>query len=197
MSAQIANLIVSLDEIDDDIACREADLEANPDDEKAAADLDDRERLDILRDIRNAYNEEGNKAFENASVLCQEEARIFARIIQDEKLLAGHWTLNDSERTASNWINLEADDMWDKFPDLVDLLEPSYHECYCFWEDCSQTLRFDDGSLTLRLPHDVAVQFIKDHGIVVGLDRLIDRRDTLAEKLNVANRLLAEMRALQ
>ena len=157
----------------------------------------DRERLDILRDIRDAYKEAGNQAFEDASVLCQEEARILAKIIQDEKLLAGNWTLHDNEGEGWCWINLEADGMWDVFPALRDLLEPRFHECYCLWEDISQTLRFDDGALTLRLPHEVAIQFIKDHGIVVGLNRLIDYRGILVEKLDVVNRLLAEMRALQ
>ena len=41
MSAEIANLMVVLDEIEDDISCRESDLSLDPDDEVAAADLDD------------------------------------------------------------------------------------------------------------------------------------------------------------
>jgi len=40
MSAEIANLLVSLDEIEDDISCREHDLSIDPDDEVAAEDLD-------------------------------------------------------------------------------------------------------------------------------------------------------------
>jgi len=55
MSAQIANLIVSLDEIDDDIACREADLEVDPNDEKAVADLDNLycRRVNVVHDLRD------------------------------------------------------------------------------------------------------------------------------------------------
>ena len=41
MSAEIANLMVALDEIEDDINCREHDLSLDPDDSVAAADLDD------------------------------------------------------------------------------------------------------------------------------------------------------------
>lgn len=53
MSAQIANLIVSLDEIDDDIACREADIERDPDDDKAHCDLDDLccRRADVVLEL--------------------------------------------------------------------------------------------------------------------------------------------------
>jgi hypothetical protein len=41
MSAEIANLLVDLDEVNDNIACRETDLLVDPDDPKAAGDLDD------------------------------------------------------------------------------------------------------------------------------------------------------------
>jgi len=54
MSAQIANLIVSLDEIDDDISCREADVERDPDDDKAHCDLDDLycRRADVVEQLK-------------------------------------------------------------------------------------------------------------------------------------------------
>lgn len=156
--------------------------------------LNNRERLDTLSEIIVAHNKAGNQEFEHAFRLEQERAKTFAAIIQEEGLLAGPWSFCGDK---SSWVTLEADEMWEQFPGLRELLEPSYHESYSLWEDdFSQTLRFDDGTLTLRLSHEVAVQFVTDHGIAVGLDRLIDRRDDLAEKLNVANKLLAEMRVI-
>lgn len=41
MSAEIANLLVDLDGVDDDIACLQTDLRVDPTDDKAAGDLDD------------------------------------------------------------------------------------------------------------------------------------------------------------
>lgn len=54
MSAQIANLIVSLDEIDDDISCREADVARDPDDDKAHCDLDNlySHRAEIVHELK-------------------------------------------------------------------------------------------------------------------------------------------------
>lgn len=41
MSAEICNLLVKLDEVRDDLACREHDVEMDPNDEKAAVGVDD------------------------------------------------------------------------------------------------------------------------------------------------------------
>jgi len=61
MSAEICNLLVRLDEVRDDAACREADLEVKPDDDKAARELDDLrcQEADLIVELRElGYVEE-------------------------------------------------------------------------------------------------------------------------------------------
>lgn len=155
--------------------------------------MTNRERLDTLSEVIAAHHEAGNKELQDAWRLEKERMKTFAAIIQEEGLLTGSWSFCDDK---SQWINLEADEMWEEFPGLRALLKPDYHEVYSLWEEPCQTLHFDDGTLTLQIPQEKVSQFVKDHNIIIELERLVDRRNDLVDQLNVTTNLLTEMRAL-
>ena len=155
--------------------------------------LTNREREQALTEVIDAHNAGGNQEFENASRLDAERAKTRAAIIQEEGLLFGEWKFCGDR---SDWVTLEAKARQDSFPGVCVLLKPDYHSYYTLWEDFSQTLRFDDGTLTLRIPQSEVSQFVTDYGIKVDLDSLIQRRDALANQLNTVTKLVAEMQGL-
>jgi len=116
-----------------------------------------------------------------------------AVILQEEGLLAGVWKFCGDR---SDWVTLEAVAKQGSYPGVCVLLEPGHHESYSLWGNFSQTLRFDDGTLTLRIPQDQVSQFVADYGIRVDLDNLIQRRDALADQLNIITKLVAEVQGL-
>lgn len=65
MSAKICNLLVKLDEVHEDLACHEHDVEMDPNDEKAAAKVNDMQcRItDIVTELKGlGYSAETWKA---------------------------------------------------------------------------------------------------------------------------------------
>lgn len=150
-----------------------------------------REQLNTLSKAIDDLNKVGNKAFHDAYDLQGDRVKVYVQIIKDEKLLAGVWTIKSTEHV----LELEAVEDWESFPGVRELLKPDYHESYDFWGYATY-LRFNDGVVTLSLQHEDALQFIRDHGIVVDLCNLTKERDDLVIRLDAANALLADMKEL-
>lgn len=153
-----------------------------------------RHRLGRVTTAMDDLNESGNKALHDAYDLSKKRDEIYAQIIQAEMLLAGSWQVRSTD---DGDLILESADYDEEFsPPLQKLLSPDYHEEYRFWGH-GIALRFDDGTVTLRFPQDKAGEFIIDHHINIDLGNLVKNRDTLAEKLAVAEKLLVDMETLR
>lgn len=148
-----------------------------------------RDRLEIVSN-RVAILEEGaNKKFQDAGVLRSLCTKLHAEILTEEKLLAGKWIYIPDKYT----VRLEAVDELDGFPKVRELLGPLHnHENYSLWEGTA-CLRIDDEVLTLCLPTKTAIQFIREHGIMVDMTAAFEHRDKLTERTIAINTLLAEM----
>lgn len=147
-----------------------------------------RDRLDRVSKRIDTLNDEANQKFRDANPLYEQRKKLYAQILLEEKLLAGSWAITHTK----HHLGLEAVGDWNEFPKLRELLKPDYHENYPLWDDMT-SLHFDDGMVTLRLPHEIALRFIRDHGIVIDLSNLTKRRDDLVVQLETANALLRDM----
>ena len=152
-----------------------------------------RDRLATVSKRIEILEAEANKKFQDAGILRSLHTKLCAEIIAEERLLAGKWVHMPNEYV----IRLEAAGDLDDFPKVQELLSPMHnHEEYSLWQN-RIALRFDDGVVSLWLPHETAMQFIRDNGIVIDLDNLVKNRDDLAAKLTTANELLSNMKSLQ
>lgn len=141
-------------------------------------------RLEILET-------EADKKSNDACILASLRNKLCAQILKDEKLLTGTWVIRSTEHI----LELEAVGGWESFPGVRELLKPDYHERYAFWGYATY-LCFNDGTVSLLLQHEDALQFIRDHGIIVDLSDLTKERDNLVTKLATANAMLSDMEEL-
>lgn len=155
--------------------------------------MNDRQQLEILSEEIDVLKDAVAIVGRNIGPLYEKLTKLYVKIILDEKLLAQTWKITSTKHI----LDLEAVEDWQSFPKLRKLLKPDYHERYSFFEGFATYLSFDDGTVSLQLEHAVALQFIRDHGIIVDLSNLTAERDVLITKLATANALLDDVGELE
>lgn len=91
--------------------------------------------------------------------------KLQAQILMEEKLLAGSWAIKSIEHE----LELGAVGDWPGLQKARKFLHPGCPVNYFLWST-ETFLRLDGDVMTLSIRHPDAVQFIKDHGIIVKHD---------------------------
>ncbi len=147
-----------------------------------------RDRLAIVSKRIEILEVDASKKFQDAALLRSLRTKLNAEILTEEKLLAGKWKYIVYKHD----ILLEATDELAGLAKLRELLSPDYHESFPLWRDAT-CLCIDDGEWTLHLPFETAAEFIREHGIIVGMTAALAHRDEMLKRLDVTNTLLTEM----
>jgi|WetSurMetagenome_2_1015567.scaffolds.fasta_scaffold01858_7 hypothetical protein len=122
-------------------------------------------------------------------------------IIKAERLLAKcPWivSLKSNPREAS--FDLIAVEYWEQFPEICNLLKPSNHDSYYLGIEDKYDIQlwFSDGRLSLQFDTDeIAYQFIKEYGIEVNTESLLENRDRAVQAANqmqtITNKILEQL----
>jgi len=154
--------------------------------------MPNRERAELLKkEVDGAYSESWDLQA-RAQVFNKAFLATVLEILKEEKLLAKcQWQFN----SFSMYLTLSAMGDWKDFPEIVNLLEPGYHDSYRLTEE-GPNLLFSDGEVHLELERETASQMIQDLGITIVHDNLEDKRKKLVAQLKDLTELITLVEGL-